>query len=184
MSFVVLFLLALAVTWWLTSRLRVTPAPVAMVAQRIHFGDGGVRLTDPEGSVAKLKNPEEIVIPYDSAIIVIAYPLTTPASIAISAGFPVGFTRAELVRAACEEYANVYEAEEATAHTKPVPRDERTTVKTRNRTDGVYGIYGHDLEDLVLTAMRWKRERDGAVKIELHVEAREPAAPAAGAPSP
>lgn len=173
MSFVVLFLLALAITWWLTSRMRVTKAPVAMVAQRIHFGDGGVRLTDPEGSVARLRNPEEIVIPYDTAIIVIDYPLTTPASVAINAAFAVGFTRAELVRAACEEYANIYEAEEATAVTKTIPREERTTVKTRNRTDGAYGIHGHDLDDLVLTAMRWRRELDGSIKVELHVEARE-----------
>jgi len=174
MSLVVLFLLALAVTWWLTSRMRVTPAAVAMVAQRIHFADGGVRLTDPEGSIARLRNPEEIVIPYDTAILVIDYPLTTPASVAITSGFAVGFTRAELVRAACEEYSNIYEAEEATATTKTIPREERTHVKTRNRTDGAYGIYGHDLEDLVLTAMRWRREPNGSIRIELHVEAREP----------
>lgn len=176
MSFVVLFLLALAVTWWLTSRFRVTPAPVAMVAQRIHFGDGGVRLSDPEAAVARLRSPEEIVIPHDNAVLVIDFPLTTPASVAITAGFPVGFTRAELIRAACEEYANIYEAEEATAVTKTIPRDERTTVKTRNRTDGAYGIFGHDLDDLVMTAMRWRRESNGTIRIELHVEARARAA--------
>jgi len=170
MSAAFLILLALGVTWWLITRMRVTPVPVAMVAQRIHFPDGGVRLSDVEGSLAKLRNPEEIVIPFENAILVVAFPLTTPASIAISAAFAVGFTRVELVRAACEEYANVYEAEEATATTKTVPMEERTTLKNRNRTDGVYGIYGHDLDTLVLTAMRWKRETDGTVKIELHVE--------------
>lgn len=170
MSTAVLILLALAATWWLITRMRVTPAPVAMVAQRIHFPDGGVRLHDVEASLVKLRNPEEIVIPFDNAILVISFPLTTPASIAISASFAVGFTRAELVRAACEEYANVYEAEEATATTKTVPPEERTTLKNRNRTDGVYGIYGHDLDRLVLTAMRWNRETDGSIKIELHVE--------------
>ncbi len=170
MSTAFLILLALGVTWWLLTRVRVTPVPVAMVAQRIHFPDGGVRLGDVEGSLAKLRNPEEIVIPFENAILVVSFPLTTSASIAISASFAVGFTRAELVRAACEEYANVYEAEEATATTKTVPLDERTTLKNRNRTDGVYGIYGHDLDTLVLTAMRWTRETDGTVKIELHVE--------------
>jgi hypothetical protein len=176
MSLVVLILLALGVTWWLTSRMRVTPAPVAMVAQRIHFAEGGVRISDPEGAVARLRNPEEIVIPYDTAILVIDFPLTTPTSVAITSGFAVGFTRAELVRAVCEEYANIYEAEEATATTKTIPREERTTIKTRNRTDGAYGIYGHDLEDLVLLAMRWQRESNGGIRIELHVEARGPSA--------
>ncbi len=170
MSIGLLIILALAATWWLTTRMRVTPSPVSMVAQRIHFPDGGVRLHDVEGSLGRLRNPEEIVIPFEHAILVISFPLTTPASIAISAAFAVGFTRAELVRAACEEYANVYEAEEATATQKTVPLGERTTLKNRNRTDGVYGIFGHDLERLVLTAMRWNRESDGTIKIELHVE--------------
>ena len=170
MSIGILLILALAATWWLTKKMRVTPTPVSMVAQRIHFPDGGVRLHDVERSLGQLRNPEEIVIPSEHAILVVSFPLTTPASIAISAAFAVGFTRAELVRAACEEYANVYEAEEATATQKTVPLDERTTLKNRNRTDGVYGIYGHDLDTLVLTAMRWNRESDGTIKIELHVE--------------
>ena len=170
MSSAVLIIIALAATWWLITRLRVTPVAVAMVAQRIHFPDGGVRLHDVDGSLTRVRNPEEIVIPFEHAILVISFPLTTPASIAISAAFAVGFTRAELVRAACEEYANVYEAEEATATTKTVPLEDRGTLKNRNRTDGVYGIYGHDLDRLTLTAMRWIRETDGTIKIELHVE--------------
>jgi len=176
MEYLVLIALALAAIWWWTSRLRVAPSPVAMVVQRIHFPDGGVRLSDVDGSLGRLRNPEEIAIPYDSAVLVIEYPLTTPASIAISAAMPVGFTRAELVRAACEEYANVYEAEEATANTKTIPREERTTLKNRNRTDGVYGIYGHDLDDLVLSAMRWKRESNGTVRVEMHVASSGPSA--------
>ena len=51
-----------------------------------------------------------------------------------------------------------------------IPLEERTTLKNRNRTDGVYGIYGHDLDELVLTAARWSRGTDGTVTIELHVE--------------
>lgn len=170
MSTVILLLLALAIAWWWTSRLRVTRPPVAMVAQRIHFPDGGVRLADVDGALARLHNPDEIVIPFEHAVLVIDYPLSTPAKIAISASFPIGFTRAELVRAACEEYANVYEAEEATATSKPLPPAARATPAHRGRTDGVYGIYGHDLDDLVLTAMRWNRTSDGTVQIELHVE--------------
>ena len=33
-----------------------------------------------------------------------------------------------------------------------------------------YGIWGHDLQDLVVTAARWTRQSDGTVQIELHVE--------------
>lgn len=170
MSQLVLVLLVLAAAWWWLSRVRVSRAPTAMMATRIHFPDGGIRITEVDRSLATLRNPEEIVIPFENAILVIDYPLSTPASIAISASLPQGFTRAELVRAVCEEYANIYEAEEATAHTKTIPPEERTVLKNRNRTDGVYGIYGHDLGDLTLTALRWKRDVGGNVTIELHVE--------------
>jgi hypothetical protein len=170
MMTVVLILLAIAAAWWLTSRVRVSRQPTAVMATRIHFPDGGIKITEVERSLASLRNPEEIVIPFDQAVLVIDYPLSHPATIAITSSLPQGFTRAELVRAVCEEYGNVYEAEEATATTKPIPREERTTLKNRNRTDGVYGIWGHDLDDLVLTALRWKRDVGGAVRIELHVE--------------
>ncbi len=170
---IMLGVLVLTVAWLVIARIRVTPTHVAMVVQRVHFGEAGLRLTEAEAAVAKLKNPEEIVIPHEHAILVIDFPLTTSATIAISAGFgTIGFTRAELIRDICEEYANVYEAEEATAGTKTIPRDERTH-KVRNRTDGVYGIHTYDLDDLVVTAARWRLDRAGTVKIELHVEPRE-----------
>jgi hypothetical protein len=162
----------LAVAWYITLRLRVTPEPVAMVAQRIHFAGQGVRIADVETSLVDLRNPEEIVVPFETAYLIIDFPLTTPAKIQISAALAVGFTRQELVRAVCEEYANVYEVEETTASTKPIPRDERTTLKNRNRTDGAYGIYGHDLDELRLTSLRWDRAVDGSIQIELYVETR------------
>lgn len=175
MSFSVSFLFlvgALVAAWYITQRLRVAPEAVAMVAQRVHFPGQGVRIADVETSLVNLRNPEEIVVPYESAVLVIDFPLTTPARIQISASLAVGFTRQELVRAVCEEYANVYEVEETTASTKPIPREERTTLKNRNRTDGAYGIYGHDLDELRLTSLRWDRAVDGSIQIELYVETR------------
>ncbi|HVK82661.1 MAG TPA: hypothetical protein VM513_01070 [Kofleriaceae bacterium] len=170
MSTLVLTLLGLVAVWWWLARMRVSRKPVGMVATRIHFPDGGIALHDPAKAVSNLRNPEEIVIPFDHAILVIEYPLSNPATIGIQASLSQGFTRAELVRTVCEEYANVYEAEEATADTKTIPKEERTILRNRNRTDGVYGIWGHDLEDLVLTAIRWTRAPDGSVRIELHVQ--------------
>ncbi len=158
-------------TWWWLSRVRVTapPAPVAMMAQRIAF-PGGIHLQDPDKALVALEKPDEIVIPFEHAVLVIDYPLTNPASVPISAPLPIGFTRAALVRAICDEYSHVYDAEEGTAATKTIPLEERGPQRNRNRTDGAYGIWGHDLQDLVVTAARWTREADGTVKIELHVE--------------
>ena len=169
MSFL-LIAIAIAAAWWLIAKIRVTRPAMAMMTTRIAFPDGGVRIHDVGGALAKLSNPEEIVVPFEHAVLVITYPLSTPASIAIDAVFPIGFTRSELVKTVCEEYANVYEAEEATAMQKTVPVAERTNGLHRNRTDGVYGIWGHDLDKLVMRAARWTRNSDGTVTIDLHID--------------
>jgi hypothetical protein len=165
-----LIAIAVAAAWWLIAKLRVTRPMMAMMTTRIAFPDGGVRLNDSAGALSKLSNPEEIVVPFEHAVLVITYPLSTPATISIDAAFPIGFTRSELVKTVCEEYANVYEAEEATAHTKTIPPGERTNGAHRNRTDGVYGIWGYDLEKLVMRAARWTRNSDGSVTIDLHID--------------
>ncbi len=164
-----LMALAIAITWWWIARLPIATAPVTAIANRIAF-PGGLQLHDPEAAVAQLKNPDEIVIPHEHAVLRIDYPLSVPASIEVSSPVHFGFTRAGLVKTICEEYANVYETEEATAAIKPLALEERVgSHQGRNRTDGLYGIWGHDLQDLVLTAMRWTRRSDGTVLIELHV---------------
>jgi hypothetical protein len=161
---------AVAITWWLITRVKITPKRVPLMTNRIAF-PGGLRLHEPELALARLNEPEEIVIPFDKATLVISYPLSTPASVELTASFTHGFTRAELVRAICEEYANVYDAEEGSAQIGTIPKEERAEAqKGRNRTDGAYGIWGYDLQDLVLTAVRWTRRPDGKVTIDLHVE--------------
>lgn len=165
--------LAIAVAWWWLSRVDVSPPPVAMMPTRIAFPGGGIRLDSPD--ITLLQKPDEIVIPFEHAVLVIDWPLTNPARIAITAPIVQGFTRRELVKAICEEYSNVYEAEEGTAATKSTLPAERAEGEKRNRTDGVYGIWGHDLGELRLTAVRWTRLPQGTVEIELHVEGERPA---------
>jgi hypothetical protein len=166
----VLVAIVVAAAWFLISKIRITRPAMAMMSTRIGFPDGGIRLHDCASALEKLSNPEEIVVPFEHAVLVITYPLSTPATISIDAAFPIGFTRSELIKTVCEEYANVYEAEEATAHTKTIPPAERTNGAHRNRTDGVYGIWGYDLDRLVLRAARWTRSSDGTVTIDLHID--------------
>ncbi len=162
--------IVVAATWWWLSRMRVSsPSPVAMMAQRIAF-PGGIHLHDPERAIARLALPDEIVIPFEHAVLVIDFPLSSPASMEITAPLPIGFTRAALIKTICEEYSHVYDAEEGTAAIKTIPLKDRGAMRSRNRTDGAYGIWGHDLQDLVLTAAHWTRRADGTVQIELHVE--------------
>lgn len=161
-----------AALWWWLSRVRVTPSmtPVAMMAQRIGF-PGGIKLANYEQAIRSIENPDEIVIPFENAVLVIDYPLSTPAHIPISSVMPIGFTRAGLIKVIGDEYNHIYDAEEGTAATKTIPMSERGEQLRRNRTDGAYGIWGHDLEDLVLSSARWTRQSDGTIQIELHVEA-------------
>jgi hypothetical protein len=167
----IVVIIAVAAFWWWLARAPVTPAPapVATMAQRIAF-PGGIRVHDPDSGIATLEKPDEIVIPFEHAILQIEYPLSTPTSMAITAPISLGFTRAALVKAICDEYAHVYDAEEGTASTKTIPPEERGAMRSRNRTDGAYGIWGHDLQDLVLTAVHWTRQPDGTIQIALHVE--------------
>ena len=65
------------------------------MVQRIAF-PGGIRVTDPERAVTALDKPDEIVIPFEHAVLVIDYPLSAPATIPIAAPLPLGFTRGEV----------------------------------------------------------------------------------------
>ena len=168
LGIVAVIAIALVFVWTGRSRVTAPMPPVAMVMQRIAF-PGGIQLHDPRSALVQLERPEEIVIPFEQAVLVIDYPLSHPASVPISAPLPLGFTRAALIQTICDEYAHIYDAEEGTASTKTIPVDERGEQAGRNRTDGAYGIWGHDLQDLVLTAAHWTRESDGTVKIQLHV---------------
>lgn len=152
------------------SRVTVTPYEPMPMAHRIPFPK--LNLADPDAAIAALDEPDEIVIPHVKALLVIKYPLSVPASIEVQSPVEFGFTRRELVRAICDGYAHVYEAEEATALTKPLALEERSAGQRRNRTDGLYGIWGYDLADLLLTATQWSRRYDGVVVIDLQVKTK------------
>ena len=169
--------LAIAAVWWFSQRMDVAHPPVALMVTRIGF-PANLRLNDPEGALALLELRDEIVIPFPKATLLIEFPLTHPAQIAVSAALPQGFTRGELVRTICEEYAHVYAAEEGTA-LEDVTVEERGARRERPRSDGAYGIWGHPLENLVLRSARWVKQSNGEVRIELHVDAK-PLPPAGG----
>jgi hypothetical protein len=179
---VVAILFAIALAWWLSRRVPVSHTPVALMVTRIGF-PANLRLGDADRALTMLELRDEIVIPFARAILVIDFPLTHPAHIGITAALPQGFTRGELVRAICEEYAHVYAAEEGTATNVEVSVEDRGARRERNRTDGAYGIWGHELGDLVLTSARWVKQSNGDVKVELHVEARPVPPPTALPPS-
>ena len=83
---------------------------------------------------------------------------------------PKGFTRADLARSISNTYKAVYAEEERTTQIKVVPLDQRTGLINRNKTNGKYGIWGHDLGDLVLHTVEVTKRADGILVAHLGID--------------
>ena len=80
------------------------------------------------------------------------------------------FSRAEGARSIGREYRRIYVEEEATATQKTLPMEQRGGVINRNRTDGKYGIWAHDLEDLDLVSIEVHQAPEGTLHLALNVD--------------
>jgi len=118
--------------------------------------------------LANLEAANDIVIPYQHIELIIDYPLSFPAHISLSA--EKGFSRLRLFKEITAAYNRIYAEEESSATTKTIPVDKRKTIANRNRTDGRYGIWGHDVSDLVLSSADVYREAGGKIIVTLVVE--------------
>lgn len=102
------------------------------------------------------------VIDNRAAILVrFEYPLTRP----VIAEFfnPVGsWTRRQLIGAVIEKYKAIYAEEEASL---TIPVGVEPGLYNRNRTDGVHGIWGHDLTDLILCGFH--KGEDGIYELDI-----------------
>jgi hypothetical protein len=128
-----------------------------------------VSLEAPEPEIAKMRARDEIVLAKRRAVVVIDYPVAKDVEFPIEAATDAGFSRAELVRAISGVYHRMYEEEERTAKQKTIPMDQRTGLINRNETDGVYGIWGHDLGDLVLHTIEVS-EKGGVTYLVLGID--------------
>ena len=66
-----------------------------------------------------------------------------------------GFTRRRLAMAICDLYRDIYETEEATTK---IPTANIPGMLNRCETNGVYGIWGHSIEDLLLTEVSYNKK--------------------------
>lgn len=137
------------------------------------FEDGiipWISIKNPESELNNLIGKDEIVIDKSNVTLIIDYPLNNPVEIKIKSDNSKGFTRKELVQKISTEYNRIYKEEEDSAKTKTTPIDERQGVINRNQTDGKYGIWGHDIDDLDLSAIVLRQSENGDIKLELIVE--------------
>jgi len=129
-----------------------------------------ISIKNPEKYIANLIDKENVIIKQNSAILIIDYPLKKPVEIEIKSASLKGFNKKELVQIISSEYKRIYEEEEKSTSIKTIPLKERKGVINRNKTNGKYGIWGHDIDDLDLSAIIIRKTENGKIVIELYVE--------------
>lgn len=137
------------------------------------FEDGiipWISIQNPENSLENLIGKDEIIVESNKAILVIDYPLNNPVEIEISSEKQEGFTRKDLILIVSQEYKRIYNEEEESADTKTIAPGDREGLMNRNQTDGKYGIWGHDINDLDLSAVVVHTQNNSIPIVELYVE--------------
>jgi len=99
------------------------------------------------GEYLSTKNKKKI-IPQEEIQIEFSYPIQNPA--VFSFKNKNGFTLKEFWKAVNTGYLVIYSDEDETAPVKEVDID-RGMLYNRPKTEGKYGVWGHDLGDLILT---------------------------------
>jgi len=135
------------------------------------FEDGIIpwaSIEKPQEDIPKLIDKDEIVIKQTLIKIIIDYPLTNNYEFTLSS--ENGFTRAKLLSEISKHYYLIYEEEEKSATVKTIPVEKRTTLYNRNQTNGKYGIWGHDIADLVLSEISVYKDKNGQIILSLYIE--------------
>jgi hypothetical protein len=109
-----------------------------------------------------------VVITQKKITIIIDYPLTHEYRFNLSSD--TGFSKAQLVKELSKHYYQLYAEEEASATIKTIPADQRKTLANRNQTNGKYGIWGHDIADLMLADILVYRAANGEILLSLNIE--------------
>lgn len=129
-----------------------------------------IYLASYEESIACQKNKNEIVLKSNKAIVVATYPLNGEFLFEISTKNKNGFTRKAIAKEIGKIYEYIYETEDKSSNEKVVPFDDRGTLMNRNETDGIFGIWGHDLGDLCLGGIYVYMDTDGNYYLTLGID--------------
>jgi hypothetical protein len=127
-----------------------------------------IEIGKSEKEISNLIGRNEIVIKETEIEVILDYPLDNPFVGVLRA--KEGFTREMLIQEISSRYRAIYEEEERTATIKTIPMDKRTEMYNRNQTDGKYGIWGHDIADLVVADILVYRSLNGRIILVLEME--------------
>lgn len=127
-----------------------------------------IQLEHPQKELNRLIGRDEVVLQDTAITIIIDYPLNNECRFKLTSKH--GFTRAQLAKAISNQYHQIFKDEEATATIKTIPVEQRKKVANRNQTNGKYGIWGHDMANLVLAGIRVYKALNGEVILALSIE--------------
>jgi hypothetical protein len=108
-----------------------------------------------------------IIIVEKKISIVIDYPLQNEYHFRLES--KNGFSRKDLLLEISKNYHQLYKEEEESATVKTLPIDERP-IQNRNKTNGKYGIWGHDISDLVLTDIYVYKDDNGGITVTMNID--------------
>lgn len=137
----------------------------------VNFKNGLIHwanLEKPDHDVTNLKDANQILISQNIVTVIIDYPLKNEYRFELNSNR--GFSRAILLKEISKAYHKMYEEEENTATIKTIPVEKRTTMYNRNETNGKYGIWGHDIADLVLSEIHIYENSDKKIILSLMIE--------------
>lgn len=95
---------------------------------------------------------DAIVIPDQTITIQFSYPLTNPTQMQFTA--LNGFSRLELLKCIYAGYSSIYKQESNTM----TKIDSNVPLHNRGRSDGKYGIWGHELKDLCIEGIVYSND--------------------------
>lgn len=128
-----------------------------------------IRIDSPQLDIKNLIEKDKIVIHETKVIVIIDYPLSENYKFKLFS--QSGFSRTQLINEITKHYYQLYEEEENTSTIKTIPPKERKgLVYNRNKTNGKYGIWGHDISDLVLDEIHVYKNTIGEIFLILQLE--------------
>lgn len=121
----------------------------------------------PYDDLPNLIDRDLIIIVEKEITIVIDYPLQNEYHFQIES--KNGFSRKDLLIEISKHYYQLYKEEEESATVKTLPIDKRP-IQNRNETNGKYGIWGHDIGDLVLTDIYIYKDDNGKITVTMNID--------------
>lgn len=132
-------------------------------------GNPYIYLSKPEDCIEGQKDKNSFV-GFKKAFVVADYPLSGEFVFEIVSTKRSGFTKKQLCEEIVEIYNFIYDTEDDTSKKKATPIEKRKGLLNRDFTEGMFGIWGHDLGDLCLGGIDVYKDSQNDIYIKLGID--------------